>query len=332
MPPPESGKWVNVTDTLRQAQGSLALGEMLHVPHFTVEQAMTAIEIGDPRMDAGPDAGVELQAQLDSDQLQPALSVQQSAVLLDYLISKLVQWWSGRSLQQTVYTSLHVLGHNRLDAHPVPRAIASLVLALVSMCKTIIQDSGVIHVRRLPCRVGACLPALAPRRHQGFMSAGSQRHSRLLEQTRMRVTGTCLVGALHKVLDASQSHDLRHACVQDEDCSAYSVVPDEAQLTPSMARGLDAQVAAATDVCKSSGDADTEVAQALAVRLEFLQQLLTVRLCVFLIDLESAMRPRKRCFPSRQCNLAMCSPPHEQRLRALPTLHISQYCSIQPCS
>lgn len=151
MAPPEPGKWVDVTDTLRRAQDSLHLGEMLHVPHFVVDQAMTAIEIGDPRMDAGPDAGLELQAQLDSDKLQPDLSLQQSAVLLDFLVSKLVQWWSGRSLQQTVYTSLHVLGHNRLDAHPVPRVIASLVLGLVSLCKAIIQDSGVVHVRHSPC-------------------------------------------------------------------------------------------------------------------------------------------------------------------------------------
>lgn len=64
-------------------------------------------------------------------------------------------------------------------------------------------------------------------------------------------------------------------CLQDEDCSAYSVVPDETQLTGSMARGIDAQVAAAVDVCNSSSDAD--VAQAVICRLEFLQHLLTVR-------------------------------------------------------
>jgi hypothetical protein len=141
-----SDQWVEVTQALERARNTLKCGEMLHTPQFSVEQAMTAIEIGDPRMDAGDGASPDFQTMMDSGCMRVELSMSELAQLLECLQCKLVRWWKGCTLQQTIYTSLHVLGHERLKGHPVLDAAVTLLLALVGVSQQIIQDCGVIHV------------------------------------------------------------------------------------------------------------------------------------------------------------------------------------------
>jgi hypothetical protein len=143
-------QWVDVTAALGKARATLKSGEMLHSPHFTVEQAMTALEIGDPRMDAGAEAKPDVQSMICSGCMRVDLSMAETVQLLECLECKLVQWWKGHTLHQTIYTSLHVLGHERLKEEPILDAAVLLILALVSVSKQIIHDCGVIHVRTAP--------------------------------------------------------------------------------------------------------------------------------------------------------------------------------------
>ena len=140
-------KWVDVVDVLRKGQAALKLGETLHVTNFASEQAMTAIEIGDPRMDVQVDEKHHLPSLLATGVLETDISFAQAAQLLDCLTSKLVQWWQGCSLQQTLYTSMHLLAQDRLDNAPVLLAITGLVSAIVSITKHVIAHCSVINVR-----------------------------------------------------------------------------------------------------------------------------------------------------------------------------------------
>ena len=46
-------KWTDATATLRNAATDLPQGAMLHADDFVLEGAMTAVELFDPKMDAG---------------------------------------------------------------------------------------------------------------------------------------------------------------------------------------------------------------------------------------------------------------------------------------
>ena len=140
-------KWVDVTQVLAKGTSSLRMGEMLHAPHFAVEQAMTSMQIGDPRMDLPVDKGHHVESLLESKSFGTPLTWAQTAQLLDCLAGKLAQWWVGSSLQLTIQSSLHLLGRDRLDSQPVVQAGMDLVLALVSTTRRIIESSCVIHVR-----------------------------------------------------------------------------------------------------------------------------------------------------------------------------------------
>lgn len=50
--PPES-EALDVMGLLKAASEQLAVGEMLHSPAFNLFNVMSAVEIGDPRLDAG---------------------------------------------------------------------------------------------------------------------------------------------------------------------------------------------------------------------------------------------------------------------------------------
>jgi Mak10 subunit, NatC N(alpha)-terminal acetyltransferase len=140
-------RWVDITEALRKGQACLKLGEMAHTSTFAVEQGMTAIQLGDKRMDVTVDENHHLPSVLASEALWTDLSTAQVAQLLDCLTAKLLQWWEGKNLQQTVYTSLHMLAQDKLEGAPMLQAGTALISALVSISKHIIQSSSVIHVR-----------------------------------------------------------------------------------------------------------------------------------------------------------------------------------------
>ena len=45
--------WLDVTAALDSVAGSLSTGQMVHAPHFSLLSAMSALEVMDPKMDAG---------------------------------------------------------------------------------------------------------------------------------------------------------------------------------------------------------------------------------------------------------------------------------------
>ena len=143
---------MDVTDALRKGNAALKLGETVQTSTFAVEQAMTAIEIGDERMDRPVQESQLLTSRLASGIVEQELSFAQVALFLDCLTAKLAQWWSGCSLSQTVYTSLHMLAQDRLQEQPAMAAGTALLSAIVSMSKQIIHTSSVVYVRRLPLR------------------------------------------------------------------------------------------------------------------------------------------------------------------------------------
>jgi len=111
----DDNSWFDVQSTLQVAASQLQPGEMLQAEHFNLFEAMSAVEIGDPKMDAGLDtASAPTPDQLVEQGLAPLeLSHQQHIAILDQLAAMQASWHVGNSLAQTVFVCLYMLKPDR---------------------------------------------------------------------------------------------------------------------------------------------------------------------------------------------------------------------------
>ncbi|KAG2176189.1 hypothetical protein INT43_005423, partial [Umbelopsis isabellina] len=98
-------QWKNITTLLNDATNDLEVGKLIHLQSFTLFDAMSAIEIMDPKMDTG--------MILEGDNKPPfnalkALSGEQVLWIMDHLLSCEMAWLSGHSLSQTVFTCMYI--------------------------------------------------------------------------------------------------------------------------------------------------------------------------------------------------------------------------------
>ena len=139
--------WVDIKAALDKGVSSLHVGEMLSVRNFNLHEAVSAAEIGDPRMDPPLQHDMHKDALVEQGQLKLDLTLSQQAALLDELLVKLVQWWRGHPPYLTLYTSLHLAARDSIPADkPVLRAIVDVVQALVDITRDIFHLSRVITV------------------------------------------------------------------------------------------------------------------------------------------------------------------------------------------
>lgn len=105
-------KWLDCQPFLARVCDGMALGELLHGENFSLYDSMTAIEIGDVKMDIGlrRDAGVPTAEELVASGAAP-LDLPPTALLalMDRLLAMEATWHSGAMLPQTVYSSLYML-------------------------------------------------------------------------------------------------------------------------------------------------------------------------------------------------------------------------------
>ncbi|XP_070175045.1 N-alpha-acetyltransferase 35, NatC auxiliary subunit-like isoform X2 [Littorina saxatilis] len=112
-----SYNWVDITTEFKEAASLLSLGELLHDSSFGLFEAMSAIEMMDPKMDAGMMCN---QIQRKVHNLEQAveaglvkidnLTHEETIGIMDATFATLVTWLEGHSLAQTVFTNLYL--HN----------------------------------------------------------------------------------------------------------------------------------------------------------------------------------------------------------------------------
>ncbi|KAI5117409.1 hypothetical protein M0805_004631 [Coniferiporia weirii] len=96
----------DVTRLFDEASKDMALEELLMVDGFSLFEAMSAVEIGDPRMDSG--------AALPADEQRPTfdpltpLLPEEVCWILDRTLACEMHWHAGNSLAQTVFTCLYM--------------------------------------------------------------------------------------------------------------------------------------------------------------------------------------------------------------------------------
>ena len=120
-------QWVDVHHVLKQAAGQLQQGELLHTESFSLFEAMSAIEIGDPKMDAGLDTANAPTADelVQQGHAPEELSSNEALAVMDKLLALQASWHAGNSLPQTVFTCLYLLRPDRYKkqgSHVFPNA------------------------------------------------------------------------------------------------------------------------------------------------------------------------------------------------------------------
>lgn len=107
--------WVNVTSDFLNAVQELELGELLHDEMFGLFEAMSAIEMMDPKMDAGMlcNRGTKKaksfnEAVKDGSLKLNDLTNSEIIGIIDTTLSCIVSWLEGHSLAQTVFTNLYL--------------------------------------------------------------------------------------------------------------------------------------------------------------------------------------------------------------------------------
>ncbi|KZV60520.1 hypothetical protein PENSPDRAFT_671604, partial [Peniophora sp. CONT] len=115
---PGGDEWIDVTELFQNAAEEMDPEDVLLLEGFTLYDAMTAIEIGDSRMDTG----VILPAQLERPTYNPTAPLLPSELcwLLDRSFAAEMQWHKGHTLSQTVYTFLPIYSLDAIHPETIP--------------------------------------------------------------------------------------------------------------------------------------------------------------------------------------------------------------------
>ncbi|KAI8470361.1 MAG: Mak10 subunit, NatC N-terminal acetyltransferase-domain-containing protein [Monoraphidium minutum] len=150
---------IGIAPLLAAASEELAVGSMVQSSAFSLFEAMSAVEIGNPKMDAGarPKQNVPLaERPLPLDLAKPQL-----LAWMDRLLALEATWHVGGALAQTVYSSLHMMQIPRLAANPVMSAYARALQALCRDVNALVLQGCVCEEEDFVCH-SAGLPLEEP--------------------------------------------------------------------------------------------------------------------------------------------------------------------------
>lgn len=106
--------WLPISGLLQKARDALPVGQLIKGEVFSLFEAMSAVEIGNPKMDAAATAAPKPMEEMIAEGKAPVdLTPQQLIAIMDKLLLLEAMWHMGSSLGQTVYTSLHMLRQDR---------------------------------------------------------------------------------------------------------------------------------------------------------------------------------------------------------------------------
>ncbi|XP_067665722.1 N-alpha-acetyltransferase 35, NatC auxiliary subunit-like [Haliotis asinina] len=186
--------WNDVTQDFVGAVSELQLGELLHDSSFGLFEAMSAIEMMDPKMDAGMMCNqirrkvLTLEQAVESNCIKiQDLTMPEQIGIMDSTLACLVTWLEGHSLAQTVFTNLYL--HD-------PYLIEDRCLKAFSICSLKIVDNIREKINRAnvfeeedfqPMSYGFKMAAeVTDARTSGMMKEVEEDVNRLIKMTRSK--------------------------------------------------------------------------------------------------------------------------------------------------
>ncbi|GAX76015.1 hypothetical protein CEUSTIGMA_g3458.t1 [Chlamydomonas eustigma] len=163
-------EYIDISPLLEKAAAALPTdkGTVIHGEAFSLFEAMSAVEIGNPKMDVGMLAAPKTLDQLIADGAAPAdLSPEQRLEVMERLLQMEATWQTGGSLAQTVFSCLYMLRTARIAHDVCLHAYCMAVCRSCSLIRYIIMQGGVveeedcnIHMFGLP--LNEYQPAITP--------------------------------------------------------------------------------------------------------------------------------------------------------------------------
>lgn len=140
--------WKDVTCLFQDSAKELELGELLHDANFGLFEAMSAIEMMDPKMDAGMlcNQGVRkiqsLEDGIEIGQVKISnLSNEDLSSIMDATFCCLVTWLEGHSTAQTLFTNVYL--HNPFIIEDISlKAFSVGILRLIDMIRDIVNRAS----------------------------------------------------------------------------------------------------------------------------------------------------------------------------------------------
>ncbi|RZF44671.1 hypothetical protein LSTR_LSTR000623 [Laodelphax striatellus] len=149
--PVDSYSWENITEDFFNAVKDLELGELLHDELFGLFEAMSAIEMMDPKMDAGMlcnrgnKAAMTFDQAVDCGQLKlQGLTFSEQISIVDSTLACLVSWLEGHSLVQTVFTNLYLHKPHFIQDRPL-KAFCICIYKIVDLIKDFVNRGFVFE-------------------------------------------------------------------------------------------------------------------------------------------------------------------------------------------
>lgn len=126
-------KWLDITELTMRACTDLKAGEMLHAKTFTLHEAMSALEMFVPKMDAGAGCKTDTAESLVASGALTFDFSSRSACLaiFDRLLVCEAMWLDGRTIVQSIFSCYYL---HRIDWLPHGSLMRAFVLALLRSC------------------------------------------------------------------------------------------------------------------------------------------------------------------------------------------------------
>lgn len=146
---PWATTWLDITDTFTTASALLGPGELVMDSAFSLFDAMSAIEISDPKMDAivqwsrYPRYPRSVKEAAGHGQLKlSAHSPPELIGIFDEMLACIATWLKGHTLAQTVFTSLYLLDTTLVE-DPILHSMSVALIRIVEIVRDIIARAGV---------------------------------------------------------------------------------------------------------------------------------------------------------------------------------------------
>lgn len=195
----ESGQcqynWIDITEEFTTACSDLKLGELMHDANFGLFEAMSAIEMMDPKMDAGMMCNqrhsrvTSLQQGIEAGLVKVrGLTGQEMTGIIDDTLACLVTWLEGHSLAQTVFTNLYLHDPSLLEDCHV-KAFSLCMLKIVESVRDIVNRAAVFEEEDFqPTMYGfKTVQELTSTRVCGMMKEVEDELNRVIKNTRSSV-------------------------------------------------------------------------------------------------------------------------------------------------
>ncbi|KAL2649468.1 hypothetical protein R1flu_017596 [Riccia fluitans] len=144
-PAGDQTNWADATAFLKAACDDMTVGELIHGENFSLFEAMSALEIMDPKMDAGmTTTGYKTVDEAIEKGAAPVdLTVAQIIDVMDHLFSCEATWHKGHSLAQTVFSCLYMLKLDRTAPNASLHAYCKITRATCSLVRAAIVLSDI---------------------------------------------------------------------------------------------------------------------------------------------------------------------------------------------